>query len=79
MSKLSFEEQVIIFMKTSHFVTTEGAHMTNIIFMNKDAKIAGFNAAARKSGGFRLHLAAYALRLNAAMKAIIILDHMHLT
>lgn len=39
MSKLSFEEQVTIFMKTSHFVTTEGAHITNIIFMNKDAKI----------------------------------------
>jgi len=47
--------------------------------MNKDAKTAVFNAAARKSDGFRLHLAAYALRLNAAMKAIIILDHMHLT
>jgi capsular polysaccharide biosynthesis protein len=39
MSKLSFEEQVKIFMKTSHFVTTEGAHLTNIIFMNKNAQI----------------------------------------
>ena len=35
----SFEEQVKIFMKTSHFVTTEGAHLTNIIFMNKNAQI----------------------------------------
>ena len=39
MSKLTFEEQVKIFMKTSHLITTEGAHLTNIIFMNKNAKI----------------------------------------
>ena len=39
MSQLSFEDQVKLFMKTSHLVTIEGAHLTNIVFMNKHAKI----------------------------------------
>jgi hypothetical protein len=39
MSNLSFENQVQLFMKCSHFVTIEGAHLTNVIFMNKNAKI----------------------------------------
>lgn len=39
MSSLSFEKQVKLFMKCSHFVTIEGAHLTNIIFMNKKAKV----------------------------------------
>jgi len=39
LSKLTFEEQVKMFMKTSHLVTLEGASLTNIIFMNKNAKV----------------------------------------
>jgi len=38
-NSMSFEKQVQLFMKCSHFVTIEGAHLTNIIFMNKDAKV----------------------------------------
>jgi hypothetical protein len=34
-----FEKQVQLFMKCSHFVTIEGANLTNIIFMNKNAKV----------------------------------------
>jgi len=34
-----FEKQVKLFMKCSHFVTIEGATVTNIIFMNKRAKV----------------------------------------
>jgi len=36
---LSFEAQVKLCMKCSHFVTIEGACLTNIIFMNKLAKV----------------------------------------
>jgi hypothetical protein len=39
MSSLSFEDQVKLFMKTSHFITIEGACLTNVIFMNKRAKV----------------------------------------
>ena len=39
MSSLSFENYVKLFMKTSHFVTIEGANLTNIIFMNKESKV----------------------------------------
>jgi hypothetical protein len=39
MSQLTFEEQVKLFMKCSHFITIDGAQLTNIIFMNKDAII----------------------------------------
>jgi len=39
MSSLSFDDQVKLFMKTSHFVTIEGACLTNIIFMDKRAKV----------------------------------------
>jgi len=39
MSALTFEQQVKLFMKCSHFITIEGAQLTNIIFMNKDATI----------------------------------------
>jgi hypothetical protein len=38
-SCMSFENQVKLFMKCSHFVTIEGAHLTNVIFMNKKAKL----------------------------------------
>lgn len=38
-STMSFSDQVKLFMKCSHFVTIEGATLTNIIFMNKSAKI----------------------------------------
>jgi hypothetical protein len=43
MSILSFDEQVKLFMKCSHLVTIDGAHMTNILFMNKNAKILNIN------------------------------------
>lgn len=36
---ISFEEQVKLFMNCSHFVTIEGAHLTNVLFMNKKAKV----------------------------------------
>jgi capsular polysaccharide biosynthesis protein len=36
---MSFEKQVRLFMKCSHFVTIEGANLTNIIFMDKRAKV----------------------------------------
>ena len=36
---ISFEEQVKLFMNCSHFVTIEGAHLTNVVFMNKKAKV----------------------------------------
>jgi hypothetical protein len=39
MTILTFDEQVKLFMKCSCLVTTEGAHLTNILFMNNDAKI----------------------------------------
>lgn len=39
MSALSFNDQVRLFMRCSHFVTIEGAHMTNVIFMDKRAKV----------------------------------------
>lgn len=39
MTKLLFEEQVQLFMKCSHFVTIEGAQLTNILFMNYNSKI----------------------------------------
>jgi len=39
MSILSFEEQVKLFMSCSHLVTIDGAHLTNILFMNENAKI----------------------------------------
>ena len=38
-NNMSFEKQVKLFMKCSHFVTIEGACLTNIIFMNKQAKV----------------------------------------
>jgi capsular polysaccharide biosynthesis protein len=43
MASKTFEEQVKLFNKTTHFVTIEGAHLTNIIFMNPDAKILVFS------------------------------------
>lgn len=36
---MTFSEQVKLFMRCSHFVSIEGAALTNIIFMNKSAKI----------------------------------------
>lgn len=39
MSILTFEEQVRLFMNCSHLVTIEGAHITNLIFMNENAKV----------------------------------------
>lgn len=39
MDALSFEEQVRIFMKCSHFVTIEGAAITNIVFMNPLSRV----------------------------------------
>jgi hypothetical protein len=38
-NNMSFETQVRLFMKCSHFVTIEGATLTNVIFMNKNAKV----------------------------------------
>ena len=39
MATLSFEDQVRLFMNCSHLVTIEGAHLTNIIFMNENARV----------------------------------------
>ena len=38
-NNMSFEKQVKLFMKCSHFVTIEGANITNIIFMDKRAQV----------------------------------------
>ncbi len=43
MGSKTFEEQVKLFNKTTHFVTIEGAHMTNILFMNSNTKILIFS------------------------------------
>lgn len=43
MGSKTFEEQVRLFHKTTHFVTCEGAHITNIIFMNPSTKILVFS------------------------------------
>lgn len=43
MGSKTFEEQVRLFHKTSHLVTIEGAHLTNIIFMEPQAKILTFS------------------------------------
>jgi len=36
---MPFHKQVQLFMKCSHLVTIEGATITNIVFMNKEAKV----------------------------------------
>ena len=36
---ISFEENVKLFSKCSHFISVEGASFTNIIFMKSDAKM----------------------------------------
>ena len=38
-NSMPIDEQIKLFMKCSHFVTIEGAATTNIIFMNKSAKM----------------------------------------
>tara|TARA_Y100000741_G_C18249873_1_gene556912 strand:+ start:1156 stop:1890 length:735 start_codon:yes stop_codon:yes gene_type:complete len=43
MATKTFEEQVKLFNKMTHFVTIEGAHLTNILFMNPNAKILIFS------------------------------------
>jgi hypothetical protein len=43
MGSKTFEEQVSLFHKTTHFVTIEGSHLTNIIFMNVNTKILVFS------------------------------------
>lgn len=43
MGSKTFEEQVKLFHKTTSLVTIEGAHITNIIFMNPTAKILIFS------------------------------------
>lgn len=43
MGSKTFEEQVRLFHKTTHFVTIEGAHLTNILFMNLNTKILVFS------------------------------------
>ncbi len=43
MANKTFEEQVKLFNKMTHFVTIEGAHLTNILFMNPNAKILIFS------------------------------------
>ena len=39
MAAYSFEDQVRLFMRCSHFVTVEGACLTNVIFMDNRAKV----------------------------------------
>ena len=36
---ISLKDQVELFSRTTHFVSVEGAHMTNIAFMRPDAKV----------------------------------------
>ena len=43
MGSKTFEEQVRLSHKATHFVTIEGAHLTNIIFMNNNTKILIFS------------------------------------
>tara|TARA_Y100000992_G_C21155209_1_gene438265 strand:- start:104 stop:826 length:723 start_codon:yes stop_codon:yes gene_type:complete len=43
MGSKTFEEQVRLSHKVTHFVTIEGAHLTNIIFMNNNTKILVFS------------------------------------
>tara|TARA_A100001015_G_scaffold294332_1_gene372002 strand:- start:543 stop:866 length:324 start_codon:yes stop_codon:yes gene_type:complete len=43
MGSKTFEEQIRLFHKTTHFVTIEGAHLTNILFMNLNTKILVFS------------------------------------
>jgi hypothetical protein len=43
MTNKIFEEQVKLFNKMTHFVTIEGAHLTNILFMNPNAKLLIFS------------------------------------
>ena len=43
MGSKTFEEQVRLFHKATHFITIEGAHLTNIIFMNPSTKILVFS------------------------------------
>ena len=43
MGSKTFEEQVRLFHKTTHFITIEGAHLTNILFMNHNSKILIFS------------------------------------
>jgi hypothetical protein len=43
MGSKTFEEQVILFHKATHLVTIEGAHITNILFMNPRTKILIFS------------------------------------
>lgn len=43
MGSKTFEEQVRLFHKATHFITIEGAHITNIIFMNPSTKILVFS------------------------------------
>lgn len=43
MGSKTFEEQIKLFNKATHFVTIEGAHITNIIFMNLNTKILVFS------------------------------------
>lgn len=39
LSSMSFLDQVKLFKNCSHFVTIEGANLTNVIFMKKSAKV----------------------------------------
>lgn len=43
MGSKTFEEQVRLFHKATHFITIEGAHLTNTIFMNTNTKILVFS------------------------------------
>ena len=43
MSCKTFEEQAALFIKASHMVTIEGAHLTNILFMDSNSKILVFS------------------------------------
>ena len=43
MGSKTFEEQVRLFHRATHLVTIEGAHITNIIFMNHNTKILVFS------------------------------------
>ena len=43
MGSKTFEEQVRLFHKSTHFIKIDGAHLTNILFMNPSTKILVFS------------------------------------
>jgi len=61
---ISFEDHVRLFSKITHFVTIEGAHLTNIIFMQPFARIKNINtvySTLEKHNSWQLFFGTYVL------------------